>query len=109
MEHALAGDGQRLTTRCEDRQVGRGLEDPLCQCGDRFDEVLAVVQDEQEFLGPEDIDDGDVDRLVLADADVQLRRHGCQSLVRSADADEFDQRDTVAVARRGPSRQLEGQ
>ena len=105
----LAGDRERLTARREDRDVGRGLQDPLRQRRDRLDEMLTVVEDEQEFLGPEDIDDGEVDRLVLTHAHVEFGRHGGERFLRGADTDEFDERDALAVPRGRAPRQLEGQ
>jgi hypothetical protein len=55
--HALAGHAEQLAARREDRQVPAGFQKPAADGGRVGDDVLAVVQDQQEFAGPDQLDD----------------------------------------------------
>ena len=48
--NALARGAQGLAAGGQDMNAGRALEDILGQVGGRFNDVLAVVEHEQQFL-----------------------------------------------------------
>ena len=68
--HLLAGHRQRLPARGDDRHLRRFAQDPAHQRGHRFDEVLAVVEQQQAVAGTEHLDDRVVDRAAPPEVDV---------------------------------------
>ena len=96
-EDDLAGDAQRLAAGGEDREARGGAQQGVRKPRGRCQQVLAVVDDEQQRAGTEELDHRVDEVLVRQRPDVECCRDRVGNQPRVRDRGQLDQGGATRV------------
>lgn len=107
--YLLTVDGEPFAAGGQHPDVRAGLDDPLGQIGGRIEEVLAVVEHEEQVLGPEELDDAPGQIHAGAARHRQGRRHDLNQRVGAVGGGQLAEPCPVGIVRQHLCCDLDGQ